>query len=151
MMLVQYIKKYDDRDFVNTKVLRDAIFILENEPDDMDYAIGLIKSVVKKPIYIGCLYAGKDQETGEVAIGFSKYNQEYEDKPFSREKALALAMERAWVWTERFEEKGTPDIPFSIANKFGAFIMRAKAYYKDGFMTPWVQRLLNETKVEFAE
>lgn len=95
----------------------------------------ITKYIKKNGKILGCLTAiGYDGREEGFSLGWSKYNRNAEDKPFSKKKALEIATGRA--------ENDSPiyvtfdahlNIPHSFCKDIDEFIERCQRYFKTHF------------------
>lgn len=91
----------------------------------------IVKYVKKNNRVLGCLVGVGRFPAGGYAVGWSKYNRSgVEDKPFSKKKALEIAMGRA-VNNSTMLSGGYNNFPHSFCAEIDDFVGRCKRYFKD--------------------
>lgn len=91
----------------------------------------ITKYVKRNGKMLGCLVGIGYDEYGGYAIGWSKYHNGAEDKPFSKKKALEIATGRALNDSPMIDEWLLPNFPDSFSMEIEEFIGRCKRYFKD--------------------
>lgn len=81
----------------------------------------------------GVVVAIKTDENNEIRIGFSKYNEVSETKPFDKELALQIAFGRAEKYSiQEILEKASRAKHSSIQHTVNQVLIRSVKYFKDG-------------------
>jgi hypothetical protein len=143
-MIIKYIRR-NEYEVVNKAKLKPTVFMLKDalKNNDMSLvkdALDNLKSVVPFDEKVGVLIGFK--EDGVIYIGFSKCNMDYDD--FSKDFGYEVALDRAYKYAKKFENAGIPIVPKSVAREIPLFVDRCLNYYKDGELTAWVERYMEQ-------